>query len=80
MNYKQIFANYWQVVPDDFIPCLKCGLSAVDIHHVIFRSQGGKNNIENLAELCRECHTKAHQSKEFNNEIKRLNDERFKDN
>ena len=77
MTYKQIFAKYWDVYPGDFIPCLVCGAKSVDIHHVLFKSQGGKDNIENLAELCRSCHTKAHNSKQFNERVKEINDKRF---
>ena len=44
----------------DFIPCQICSALAVDIHHIIKRSQGGKDTPDNLIALCRECHTKAH--------------------
>ena len=32
----------------DFIPCEECGRQAVDIHHKIFRSQGGTDEVDNL--------------------------------
>jgi 5-methylcytosine-specific restriction endonuclease McrA len=45
---------------DDFIPCHECGKRAVDIHHVVHRSQGGSDEASNLRALCRECHDKIH--------------------
>lgn len=31
-----------------------------DIHHIIYRSQLGTSQLDNLMALCRECHEKAH--------------------
>ena len=44
----------------EFIPCEVCGAIAVDIHHVLFKSQGGTDDIENLVALCRYDHDVAH--------------------
>lgn len=44
----------------DYIDCEVCHKQAKDIHHIIFKSQGGKDEINNLIALCRDCHTKAH--------------------
>ena len=33
---------------------------AVDVHHILFKSQGGKDEIDNLIGLCREHHDIAH--------------------
>ena len=33
-------------------------------HHVIFRSQGGSDVIENLITLCHKCHTELHSGKQ----------------
>lgn len=54
----------------DFIPCENCLAKAVDIHHLVFRSHGGKNNIENLIALCRNCHNRAHDDGGFNEYLK----------
>lgn len=57
----------------EFIPCEVCGGKAVDIHHIVPRSKFGKNrkheqdHHSNLIALCRGCHDKAHQDKNFNN-------------
>lgn len=40
--------------------CIMCGRPATDCHHVIFRSQLGKDDPDNLVCLCRSCHEKAH--------------------
>lgn len=44
----------------DWIRCEVCSRTAVDIHHIIFRSHGGTDRIENVMALCRDCHNKAH--------------------
>jgi len=36
---------------------------AVDVHHIRYRSQGGKDDIYNLIGLCRECHNLVHDGK-----------------
>lgn len=40
--------------------CVLCGALAVDVHHVKFRSQGGKDDVRNCVCLCRKCHEMAH--------------------
>ncbi len=37
-----------------------CEHVAKEIHHVIFESHGGKDEIDNLVALCKDCHDKAH--------------------
>lgn len=60
----------------EFIPCEVCGCKAVDIHHIIPRSKFGKNRKDeqdhpsNLIALCRMCHDRAHQDKNFNNYLR----------
>jgi len=57
---------------DDFIPCEVDGKKAIDIHHLIFRSHGGMNDIENLMALCRTCHEIAHDSRLYNEQLKQI--------
>lgn len=45
---------------EDVILCEECGSVAVDIHHIVKRSQGGSDEPENLIALCRKCHSKKH--------------------
>ena len=56
LNYMMFFG----ISRGDFIPCTVCGTEGVDIHHILYRSQGGLDNIENLIALCRKHHDKAH--------------------
>lgn len=56
---KNYFRHY-KFAEDEFIPCQVCNAEAVDIHHIIHRSAGGSDEVDNLIALCRECHMKAH--------------------
>ena len=60
MSYKKIHAVYRKYFDLDFWPCEVCGLPAVDVHHIVYRSQGGQNTVENGIALCRRCHRRAH--------------------
>jgi len=41
--------------------CVSCGSDDdLHVHHIIPRSQGGPNELDNLATLCAECHQYAH--------------------
>jgi len=71
-KYKKNYLEANGFTIADFIPCENCGCKSVDIHHLIFKSQGGKDSADNLIALCRKCHEKAHNSKEFNNHLKEL--------
>jgi hypothetical protein len=42
------------------LPCLCCGESPCDAHHVTTRGAGGQDTPENLMPLCREHHTLWH--------------------
>ena len=58
--YKRKYMKHYGYGEQDRVLCEVCHAEAVDIHHVIFRSQGGTNDIDNLIALCRSCHDKAH--------------------
>jgi len=77
VKYKQIYIDYFDYTIADFIPCEVCASDSVDIHHIKFKSQGGKDEIDNLIALCRNCHNKAHNSKEFNNCLKKIHEKRI---
>lgn len=40
--------------------CVLCGGCGAHIHHIVFRSQGGKDTADNLVTLCGGCHERAH--------------------
>lgn len=42
--------------------CAKCGKydEDLEVHHVIFKSQGGDDSPENLEVLCHKCHLALH--------------------
>ena len=66
VGYKKLYLNFFGYGQQDWVPCESCGSEAVDIHHLVARSQGGLDIINNLAAVCRKCHDKAHGSKQFN--------------
>jgi 5-methylcytosine-specific restriction endonuclease McrA len=42
------------------VGCLKCGSPNIQIHHGIYRSQGGSDTWNNLYPLCQTCHEYVH--------------------
>ena len=48
---------------DDYL-CQKCGrnmgLSGLEVHHIVPRSEGGTDDPQNLRTLCVPCHLKLH--------------------
>lgn len=44
--------------------CRKCGTARnVEAHHIVYRSQGGSNDLTNLILLCNRCHAVVHSDK-----------------
>ena len=60
MNHKQIYKKHFKIAEQEIVYCEVCGAPAVDVHHILFKSQGGDNEIENLIALCRHCHDVSH--------------------
>jgi 5-methylcytosine-specific restriction endonuclease McrA len=51
------------IYPGEVVLCEKCGRHTVNIHHILFKSQGGSDEPENLIALCtgdNSCHDIAH--------------------
>lgn len=42
--------------------CVRCGKQYNEIHHIIFRSQGGRGTKDNGCCVCTTCHILAHRS------------------
>lgn len=60
---KAKIALYRAVYDRDGGFCQKCGQwiePGVIPHHIIFKSQGGSDTMENLEMLCQNCHYKIH--------------------
>ena len=71
-GYKKKYLKYFGYGDQDHVPSEYSGLPAQDIHHLTFRSQGGKDDIENLMALTREEHDRAHNDREFNDRLKEI--------
>ena len=51
-----------QVYERDNYTCRLCRAKDVKLyaHHIVSKSKGGSDNLENLVSLCEECHIKQH--------------------
>jgi 5-methylcytosine-specific restriction endonuclease McrA len=59
-EHVKVYFKYFGYVSQSEIACEVCGKQpANDIHHIHGRGKG-KNFIENLCALCRDCHNKCH--------------------
>ena len=64
-KHTKIYLKYFEYGEQSIITCEACGkqgradFGGFDIHHINGRGRG-KDTIENLACLCRKCHTLAH--------------------
>ena len=67
-KHVKIYMDFFDYGEQDFMPCEWCGKRLNDCHHINGRGKG-KDVIENLVGLCRECHLKCHSSKEFNKQV-----------
>ena len=63
MHYLEKFRRYYNIGEQDIVICAFGDGLASDIHHINFRSHGGKDEINNLIPLCRNCHDRAHLKK-----------------
>ena len=50
--------------------CLMCKNDIEHFHHIVPRSKGGSDTIQNQAGLCKKCHTKVHTDTEFQAKFK----------
>jgi 5-methylcytosine-specific restriction endonuclease McrA len=67
-KHIKIYLKHFGYDATDFIACEYCGKPGNDIHHLTARSRGGKDEIENLMCLCRECHHEVHFGTKIKNE------------
>ena len=59
-RHTKIYLEYLGYGEQDFIPCEVCGRKATEIHHIKYKSRGGKDEIRNMMAICRRCHDDAH--------------------
>ena len=52
-NWRKVMAT---VKRRDGGRCRMCGAVGTDPHHLLARSLGGKDTVENVAWMCRPCH------------------------
>lgn len=80
-KHTKIYMEYFGYGEQDYIPCELCSERAVDVHHIDNRAMGGsalKDYIENLAALCRRCHTKAEADPQLNARLADIHESRVK--
>lgn len=70
-GYKKTYLKHFNYGDQSYIPCENCGGPCADVHHLDGRGKG-KDVIENLMGLCRECHNLAHDNPAFNEELKKI--------
>jgi len=68
----RIYLKYFGYGIDDTILCERCNSKAADIHHIVYKSQGGKETIYNLIALCRDCHNLAHNEQITKQELQEI--------
>lgn len=67
-KHVKLYLEGFNYSVSDYIPCEVCNARAVDIHHIYARGMGGTNKpdtLSNLMALCRECHIKYGDKKEY---------------
>ena len=79
IKYKRTYLDYFGYGEQDYIPSEVSGKRAVDVHHLVFRSHGGSDEIENLIALTREEHDLAHRDQKFNEDLKKIHSNKLKE-
>lgn len=57
--------------------CQECGSRGTEIHHVKFRSQGGRGVVTNGLLLCADCHRKIHKIRKFAKKWQEIFEDRY---
>lgn len=70
VSYKRLYLEHFYYGEQDFVPSEFSGKRATEIHHILPKSLGGKDEIENLIALTREEHNEAHANPVFNKKLK----------
>ena len=65
-SHVRNYFKHFGIGEQDVICCEVCGKSGradssgFDLHHIIARSHGGGDSVDNIILLCRRCHNAAH--------------------
>lgn len=77
-NRGRITKAQYQLALDWFgDTCNYCNAKPIEMHHVVFRSQGGRGGYRNLMPLCKAHHVMAHTSREFADYLREERKEAF---
>jgi hypothetical protein len=79
-RHTKIYMNHFGYDINSFIPCEVCGKTSIDIHHLEARGMGGTTKpdvIDNLQALCRECHIKYGDKKQYKEFLKEKHQEKL---
>lgn len=57
--------QYEKAIEEFGSTCVYCHDPYIEMHHIIFRSQGGRGQYRNLIPLCKKHHALAHSSRTF---------------
>lgn len=74
-KHTRLYLNHFGYTTADFIPCEVCGTASNDLHHIECRGMGGskkKDYIENIMALCRNCHDKFGDKKQYKDYLKSI--------
>jgi len=79
-NHIKVYFKRFNLGIDSICQCECCGKqgnvnSGFNIHHIVYRSQLGKDIIENLMCLCFDCHNGAHNCKISKEDLQNLHNE-----
>ena len=80
-NHAKIYLEHYGYSPGDFIPCEVCGVRATDFHHIKCRGMGGnpkgdKDNPSNIMALCRRCHEKFGDKRQYMEYLQTIHDKK----